>query len=302
MPFDVTGAIDLHVHCGPEGIPRKFDAISMARHVKASGMRSVVMKSHFVETSGWAQMAYRETGVRLCGSVTLNHYVGGINPIAVLGALGPSDEQGCFLKVVWLPTVHADAHICAHCAAGDKFDIPAEWAGGVLPAVARPINSVPKISILAPDVQDNLKGVLDLVAKHDLVLATGHVGPAECFHVMELAKRAGVKKVVITHAQYAQPGLQFSEMKSLAALGAYIELCYVLIDMALVPAPEVARAFKEVGAERIVLSTDVGQVDRPSPGDSLVKFGDALLSEGVSRADIDMAMKRTPQALVGFSG
>ena len=273
----------------------------MARHVKQSGLRSVVMKSHFVETSGWAQLAYGETGVRLCGSVTLNHYVGGINPMAVLGALGPRDEQGSFLKVVWLPTVHAASHLCAHCSAGDTHDIPAEWAGGVLSAVARPIDTIPRISVVAPETQTALKEVLDIIAEHKLILATGHVGRDEVYHLVDLAKRAGVEKIVVTHAQYAQPNLQYSDMVSLAALGAYIELCYVLIDMNLVTAADTAKAFREVGASRVVLSTDVGQVNRPAPADALRQFGNLLLKEGIKPAEIDMAMKHTPRALLGLA-
>ena len=111
--FDVTGAIDLHVHCGPEGIPRRFDAVSLAEHVKQSGLGGVVLKSHVTCTSNWAEMAHRLTETRLYGSVVLNHYVGGINPMAVRGALGPAIDGVPYLKVVWLPTVHAAAHLYA---------------------------------------------------------------------------------------------------------------------------------------------------------------------------------------------
>ena len=299
LSFDVSDAVDMHVHCGPEGIPRLFDAIQMARHVKETGLTSVVMKSHFMDTSSWAQMAHRETGVRLCGSITLNHYVGGINPMAVRSALGPGDAQGGFLKTVWLPTVHANAHLCMHCAAGDTHDIPAEWGGGVLSAVARPITGLDRISVLADSVQPALREVLDLVAEHDLVLGTGHVGAAEVHHVLDLAKRAGAKKVVVTHANYSLPGIGIPEMIELAGRGAYIELAYVVVDLGLGTAKDVAEAMRQVGADHIVLSTDVGQVDRAPPGKALQHFGELLLREGVSLEDIETSMKRVPRMLIG---
>jgi hypothetical protein len=293
-----TGAIDLHVHSGPEGIPRRFDAIQLAEHVTQSGLRSLVMKSHFTSTSDWACMAHRLTSVRLGGSITLNHHVGGINPLAVRGALGPHDASGPFLKVVWLPTVHAAAHLAARRAEGEEYDIPAEWAGGVLPSVAERIDDIPPISLLDPSTRKPLDDVLDLVAKHDLILATGHVGREEVFHLMDRARRKGVQKVVVTHAVYDPPGLQLAEMQMLAGDGAYIELSYVMLDMGTVSAAENARILRGVGPARVVLTTDLGQVDRMTPADGLARFAEALVEEGVPPGDIETAMRRNPEALV----
>ena len=84
-------------------------------------------------------MAHDVTGIRLHGSVVLNHYVGGINPAAVRGALGPSAGGEPYLKVVWLPTVHAAAHLTARHHEGEQYDIPPEWCGGTVSSLARPI-------------------------------------------------------------------------------------------------------------------------------------------------------------------
>jgi hypothetical protein len=293
-----VGATDLHVHSGPEGIPRRFDAVQLAEHVAVSGLRSLVLKSHFTMTSDWAQMAHRLTGVRLFGSVTLNHHVGGINPLAVRAALGPRDADGPFLKVVWLPTVHAAAHLAARRAHGDEHDIPAEWAGGVLPDAAERISDVRPISLLDPSVDPALDAVLGLIAKHDLVLATGHVGRDEVFFLMERARRAGVRRIVVTHPAHDPPGLSLAEMQALAAGGAYIELSYILLDIGTVSAEETARAFRAVGAARIVLTTDFGQVDRMTPAEGLARFATALADEGIGPDEIAMAMKTNPWRLV----
>jgi hypothetical protein len=292
-------ATDLHVHSGPEGIPRRFDAVQLAEHVAQSGLRSLVLKSHFTMTSDWAQMAHRLTGVRLFGSVTLNHHVGGINPLAVRAALGPRDAAGPFLKVVWLPTVHAAAHLAARRAHGDEHDIPASWAGGVLPDAAERISDLRPISLLDPAVAGPLDEVLGLIAKHDLVLATGHVGRDEVFLVMDRARRAGVQKIVVTHPAHDPPGLALADMQALAAAGAYIELAYILLDMGSVSGKETARTFRAVGADRIVLTTDVGQVDREAPAEALAHFAAALADEGIGLDEIGMAMKTNPWRLVG---
>jgi hypothetical protein len=292
------GATDLHVHCGPEGIPRRFDAVQLAEHVAQSGLRSLVMKSHFTMTSDWAQIAHRLTGVRLFGSVTLNHHVGGINPLAVRAGLGPRDERGPFLKVVWLPTVHAAAHLAARRAHGDEYDVPAEWAGGILPDAAERISDVPPISLFDPSVNRPLDAVLQLIAKHDLVLATGHVGRDEVFFLMERAQRAGVRRIVVTHPAHDPPGLSLGDMQAVAAAGAFVELSYILLDMGSVTVKETARTFREVGAGRIVLTTDFGQVDRMTPAEGLARFGAALAAEGIGLDEITLAMKTNPWRLV----
>jgi hypothetical protein len=294
-----AGATDLHVHCGPEGIPRRYDAVQLAEHVAQSGLRSLVLKSHFTMTSDWAQIAHRLTGVRLFGSVTLNHHVGGINPLAVRAALGPRDDRGPFLRVVWLPTVHAAAHLAARRAHGDEHDIPAEWAGGILPDAAERISDVRPISLLDPSVHHALDAVLDLIAKHDLVLATGHVGRDEVFFLVERAGRAGVRRIVVTHPAHDPPGLSLADMQAVAATGAYIELAYILLDIGSVSGQETATTFRSVGADRIVLTTDVGQVDRVAPAEALSRFAAILADEGIGGDEIATAMKTNPWKLVG---
>ncbi len=296
--FDVTGAVDLHVHCGPEGIPRRFDAISLARHVKRTGLAGAVLKSHMTATGSWVQMAHDVTGIRLHGSVVLNHYVGGINPAAVRGALGPAAGGEPCLKVVWLPTVHAAAHLTARHHEGERYDIPPEWCGGAVSGLAQPIHQVEPINVLATGLRPRLDEVLRLAADHDLVLATGHAGRDEVFYVMERAGALDVRKLIITHPCYDPPALSATELAELAAAGAYVELSYILVDLGLVSFAETAAIFRQVGASQTILSTDVGQVDRASPAEGLAKLGAGLLAEGIPREDIDTAMKHNPRFLV----
>jgi hypothetical protein len=267
--------------------------------VAQSGLRSLVLKSHFTMTSDWAHMAHRLTGVRLWGSVTLNHHLGGINPLAVRAALGPRDDRGPFLKVVWLPTVHAAAHLAARRAHGDEHDVPAEWAGGTLPDAAERIDDLRPISLRDPSVDPALDAVLELIARHDLVLATGHVGRDEVFLVLERARRAGVGRIVVTHPAHDPPGLSLADMQAVAAAGAYVELSYILLDMGSVSGEETARTFRAVGADRIVLTTDVGQVDRVTPAEALARFAAILAGEGVEADQIALAMRTNPGKLVG---
>ena len=297
--YDVAEAVDLHVHCGPEGIPRRFDAVSLARHVEQSGLGGAVLKSHMTATASWAQMAHDLTGVRLHGSVVLNRYLGGINPAAVRGALGPSADGEAYLKVVWLPTVHAAAHLTARHHEGEQYDIPPEWCGGTVSSLAQPLAQVEPINVLDTGLRPPLDEILRIVADNDLVLATGHAGRDEVFYVMERADALGVRKVIVTHPCYDPPAIGVSELAELAAAGAFIELSFILVDMGLVSFEDTAAILRRVGRDRTILSTDVGQVDRVAPAEGLAKLGAGLLAEGIPREDIDAGMKGNPRFLVG---
>ncbi len=298
MKVEPAGAVDLHVHCGPEGIPRRYDPVQIAAHAAEVGLRTMVLKSHFTGTSGWAEIAHRLTGVRLYGSVTLNHHVGGINPFAVRAALGPGDAAGSYLKVVWLPTVHAAAHLVARRARGERHDVPPEWSGGVLSTVAEPLDAVPPISVLAESIQGRLDDVLRLVAEHRLILATGHVGRDEVFHVVDRARALGVERIVVTHAMSDPPGLRPGDHQALAAAGVFLELTYVTVDMGRVSARDTADMIRAVGVDRIVLSSDLGQIDRPTPGEGLTRFRELLLAEGITAREWALALRDNPLALL----
>ena len=59
----LTGAIDLHAHHGPDSYDRQWDAFEVVKLAKERGMRGVVLKNHWTETAGLAQLI-RKYGTR----------------------------------------------------------------------------------------------------------------------------------------------------------------------------------------------------------------------------------------------
>ena len=59
-------------------------------------------------------------------------------------------------------------------------------------------------------------------------------------------------------------------------------------------------ALKEVGADHLVISTDLGQQGMMMPPDGVENAIGALRAAGVSQADIDKMMKRNPAKLLGL--
>jgi predicted metal-dependent TIM-barrel fold hydrolase len=65
-------------------------------------------------------------------------------------------------------------------------------------------------------------------------------------------------------------------------------------------AAEWARAIREVGAEHIILSSDLGQVNSPLHPDGMVAYFAALKKEGISEAQIDLMSKTNPAKALGL--
>src|SRR6266852_9671626 len=98
----LQGAYDLQVHVAPDVIERRIDDIDLAKEFLAHGLRGFVLKSHYFPTAERAKVVSRAVpGIHAYGALTLNHSVGGLNPVAVELA-GRSGN-----KIVWMPTVDA---------------------------------------------------------------------------------------------------------------------------------------------------------------------------------------------------
>src|SRR5215469_4264404 len=82
--LNLNGAIDFHVHQGPDSVDRVIDADDLARLAKKMGMRGMVMKNHWEGTAGLVYIVRKEVpGIELFGGITQDLAVGGINLEAV---------------------------------------------------------------------------------------------------------------------------------------------------------------------------------------------------------------------------
>lgn len=288
----LRGALDLHVHTAPDLVPRSVSDVEMTRRARHAGMAGFVIKSHHAPTADRATLcAALVAGVRVVGSITLNHYVGGLNACAVEGAA----RSGA--RVVWLPTTDA----------ANEAGILAGWpAGRPLPPylqVKRDLEDKgrlpPAITVtggdgrLAPGAQE----VLEVVRDYGLTLCTGHLGWPEIHVLVPAARRAGVGKIVITHPGSPSIALTPQQQAWLASRGAYFERCYAYSGSAQVIDAE-ARAVRLTGVERNVLSSDLGRVDGPLPDVGLALFIREFSRRGFTDAELRQMTALTPRALV----
>ena len=270
----LNGAIDMHAHSDPDGTPRKIDAIDLARLAKERGMRAIVLKNHYEPTASLAYIVRKEVpGIEVFGGISLDLTVGGVNPAAVEWM---TKVKGGYGRVVWMPTFDSEAQV-------------------KLQKQQRPFARVAIDGKLVPEVVQ----VISIIAKHDLVLETGHSSGHEALLLVAEAKRQGVQRVMVTHA-LTNPGgpLTMAEIQEAAKMGAYIELVYSpFTDAAIQKDVEVIRM---VGAGRVVISSDLGQPQNPLHPDGLLALYKGLVAHGISEAEVDQMSKTNPAKLLGL--
>lgn len=273
-------AYDLHVHVAPDVIARRIDDLDLAAEFLAMGLRGFILKSHYFPTAERAQVVTKAVpGIRAWGAITLNHSVGGLNPVAVELA----GRSGC--KLVWMPTVDA-ANETAGRPGGTNKKLPF-WAQIQLDLAATGINPPPMTVI---DEDGRLTAVtttcLELIKKHDMILATGHLGRTEIVALVKAAKAMGLRKVVVTHAEFPSQNLSAAEQLELAEMGAIVEHCFTTMHTGKAPWEEVLHSIKVVGPERCMISSDLGQTINPGVSEGFAMFAQTLLDGGFRAPDI----------------
>ncbi|HJZ75592.1 MAG TPA: DUF6282 family protein [Vicinamibacterales bacterium] len=288
----LEGAYDLQIHVGPDVIARRIDDIDCAREFLAHGMKGFVLKSHYVQTGERAQVVTKAVpGSRVFGAVTLNHSVGGLNPVAVELA----GRTGC--KIVWMPTVDAKNETAGRPDGGSE-KLPF-WAKIQRELAAEGI-SPPPLSVVddAGELTEPARRCLERIGKHNMILATGHLGRTEIFTLVRAAPALGVRKVVVTHAEFPSQNLTGDEQKELADLGAIIEHCFTTYCTAKAPWESAFANIRRAGVSRALISTDLGQTINPPVAEGFAMFAQRLLDAGFSADEVRTMAVTNPARLL----
>jgi hypothetical protein len=277
----VRGGYDLHVHIAPDVPERVIDDLGLAERCAELGLAGFALKSHYTSTAERAQVVSAvHPDVRVIGTLTLNRAVGGLNPVAVEIAA----REGA--RIVWMPT----------------FDSPAETAGRVDPV---PGQHVP----IWAQLQRELRGlgigvdpvrvrgddggllpettqVLEAIARHGLVLATGHLGRDDAFAVVDAAFAAGVTQVVVTHPEFPSQDYSIEDQVALAERGCLFDRCLSTPLSGKTTWEHVVAGIRATGLERNYCSSDFGNPDYPAVEDGLALWADRLLEAGFGEEEV----------------
>ena len=274
-PLD--GVIDIHAHTAPDSVPRSIDSIDLARLAESRGMRAIVFKNHYEPTADVAYLVHKVVpGIQAFGGIDLNLSVGGMNPAAVEKMALTTGHLG---KVVWMATYDTRAQV-----AESKEN--------------RPSVAIARNGELLPET----KAVIAMIAKYNLVMATGHNSPEEDLLLIGEARRQGIAHIVVTHPMLKPIHMSIAQMQQAAAQGAYLEFVYNGLtgpsreyDFA-----DYAKAIRAIGVEHCILSSDMGQPANPLHPDGLQLFFEGMRKQGFTQAEIDQMSKLNPARLLGL--
>ncbi|MGA3292569.1 MAG: DUF6282 family protein [Candidatus Acidiferrales bacterium] len=288
----IEGGYDLQVHVAPDVIARRIDDLDLAKEFLARKLKGFVLKSHYVPTYERAKVVTKASpGITAFGAITLNHSVGGLNPVA-LEIAGRSGN-----KIVWMPTVDA-ANETAGRSDGPTDKLPF-WAKIQRELSATGIAPPPLTVVDASGkVNDAARRCLELIGKHDMILATGHLGKKEIHALVKTSKEMGLKRVLVTHAEFPSQSLTAAEQVELADMGAQIEHCFTTMYTNKAPWEAYFDSVRKVGPERVVLSTDLGQTINPPVSEGFAMFAQKMLDAGFRPADVRRMTVTNPAALV----
>lgn len=247
----ITGIADLHVHGAPSLVARHGPDHEVLGAHGAAGVSFAVLKAHegsTVERAALADARHATDGVEVVGGIVLNSPVGGANPdaVSVAGQLGG--------RVVWMPTVSAPAHQAA--TASSELAVHRGLA-------FREVAVLDDTGAVLPAWQE----VFEVVAAHDLVLASGHLSCRETLTVFRAARAAGVRRLLCNHPRMPFLGWDDAVAPELAALGAYVELG-ILPDI-LTDGPPSTTLPQVYPHQLIAFGGDLGHADYPTLAQAL---------------------------------
>jgi Family of unknown function (DUF6282) len=276
----LQGAFDTHIHISPDVVERKIDDVSLARRFEELGMAGFVLKSHYTSTAERASVVRTTVpAVRALGAICMNRAVGGMNALAVEIAA----REGA--RTVWLPTVDSvnesherEAQPGAKVPIWVKLQLELREQGLEI----EPVPVVDGGGRVLPETRE----VLAAVARHGMLLATGHLGRAEIFTMVDAALEAGVGEIVITHPEFPSQNLSVEDQRALAERGALLERCFTTPHTGKVPWGRWIENIRATGAEHSVLSTDLGQIFNPPVEDGMGVMVDRLLDAGFDEEEV----------------
>lgn len=280
----LKGVIDMHVHTNPDLRLRAYDDFELMEAAIRVGARAIVIKTHQGATMDRAYLCNKHNQIvhggsndfTMFGSVTLNRVIGGINPAAV--------ESGLKLgaKVVWLPTQSARNHMLKNNQSTDHcVEVVRDGA-----------------------VVSELNDVFRLIKDHNAVLGTAHVSPEEAFIVVEAARDAGVKNIVVTHPEWWVVGMTVEDqVRMVKDYDVILERCYAQ-NMGGGAYKSNLRSnleiIQEAGYRNVMVDTDGGQVENPHWELAMEEYMQYLVDHGIPMEHVYHMTRTIPAGLLGL--
>jgi len=286
--MNVKNFIDLHVHIGPEVLPRRYNVRKIIKE-QTGKIKGMALKNHFYPTMPLIK-SEEKSDLILIGSVTLNNYLGGLNPDLIYASAKLSSKP----IIVWFPTIHAENFLKQ-----SKYETPPEWAGeGFKSRLSEEVKGI-RIIDRKKELTNEAKIILRVIKDNNCILATGHVSWEEARVLVIEANKMGIRKIIVTHPIYQLINMPIEVQKELAKYkGVYIEQNYAMCSIDKIPIQKIAEQIKAISADKCIISSDVGQITSPSPSEALEKFTELLEQQGISEEELKKMGEENPSKLL----
>jgi hypothetical protein len=271
--------------------------LEIARAFEKYELGGYVIKHHYTETGGRAALAREAVpAVKTMGSITLNAAVGGMNALAVEMAA----RDG--ISYVWFPTVDAE----------NEAKNPPKFAPGVPPPLWIRLQNelieegLVKGSVAVVDsdghpLPETIE-VIKIIAKNELILATGHLERNEIFAIVDEAIKQGVKRIVVTHPEFPTQNISLEDQILLAEKGAMLERCFVTYHSGKYDWMQMFENVRQCGIANSFFATDLGQPKNPPVEDGLALMADKAFEAGFTNEEVHQLCVTNPARLIQGAG
>ena len=285
----LQGAIDIHIHHGPDLYPRIQDPIELAQDAKAAGMRAVCLKTHAPDRPDGAAGAEDRARHRHLRQHRLQPGSRRRQPERGRGCAeirGASD----------LAPDHRLHQPCGRHRLGRPTRARPHHQGGI----SEFARTKQRLFLLKDDgtLVPELHTIFDMVAAADVILNLGHISFAEMKAIVPKARQQGVKRIVCDHPFFSH--LSLAQQGELADQGVWIKLTAgeLLPRWWRVSVADFAAAIRHVGVKRSVISSDCGQLHNPPMVEALRITCQLLLEEEFTVDEMKTLLHHNPAQLL----
>jgi len=286
----LVGAIDLHCHSGPSVMPRRLNHVEAIREAEGAGMRAILFKDHYYSVAPVAELLkdILAPKIQMLTGVPLNNTVGGLNPYAVEHAFKLN------ARLVWMPTFSAANHI-RH---SHRRNYLATKEAMLKPKGLTIVND-------SGELLDEVRVILDLIARYDAVLSAGHLHISEIWPLFAEAKARGVNRLLVNHPSFLIDA-SLSDISELAAMGAMLEhsscMWAGVQNKSGKYTPQGLDALiKAGGVDQTIIGSDLGQEGNPTPVEGLRHVIGMCVDLGYGEADIRKMIGGNAARLMGLA-
>ena len=283
----LEGAFDLHVHTAPDVVPRVTDIVQLSKTAVDKKMGGLLIKDHTTSTTGRVfvlNQVFRGS-CRFFSSLALNSPVGFVNASAVESALRSGTD------LIYFPTYAAKNHIN-------------KWGLGK-PPTAFPVLDKDRegyeLFNLSGHLKNEVTGILEMMARYDVALGTGHISPVESLSLIKVAGMAGVERIIVTHVSESVVQMDPDQQKEAVQMGALIEHCFFAVTESCprkISLEDIRDQIRYVGVSSCILSSDFGQVQNPHPIEGFAYYLDKMRNLGFSDDELRIMIHDNPKVLM----